>query len=118
MIFQAPGTVQSIRTLADGSIKLDVVTQELNPDDMAKLFGLRGKLGWFLLKETEIGAEEIPTHEIKVEGYNKDRTPSQKLRGTMRVFWEQQTNQAEDFDTQWYPRQMELMRQRFLEKLQ
>lgn len=114
-IFQAEAQVQSIRTLVDGSIKLDVVTQSLPPEELAKLFGLRGKLGWFVLKEGEIQKEDIPTEELTLESSYKK--PSQRLRGTLWHVWDQTTNHSEDFDTQYYPRIMNELVERYKEKL-
>jgi hypothetical protein len=114
-LFQAQAQIQSIRTLVDGGVKLDVITQELAPEDLTELFSLKGKLGWFLMKETAIQAEEIPTEEIQLEG--KYKTPSQELRAAMYVYWRDQTNQAEDFNTVYYPRWMGKFKDKILESL-
>lgn len=114
-IFQAQAQIQSVRTLVDGGVKLDVVTQELAPEALTELFNLKGKLGWFLMKESEIKSEEIPTQEVQLETTYKK--PSQRLRSVLYRVWEQQTDQKEDFDTVWYPRTMEKIIQQFKEKL-
>ena len=112
-IFQAQAQIQSVQTLTDGSIKLSVVTQELRPEDLTQLFRLRGKLGWFLMKETEIKSEEIPTEEITLEGRYK--TPSQELRSVLFIYWREKTDQSTDFDTVWYPSQMRKFKDKVLE---
>lgn len=114
-LFQAQAQIQGIRTLVDGGVKLDVVTQEMSPDDMTKLFSLKGKLGWFVMKETEVRSEDVPTEEITLEG--KYKTPSQELRAALYVFWKEKTGQKEDFDTVYYPKQMKKLKQSILEEL-
>ncbi len=115
MIFQAQAQIQSVRTLVDGGVKLDVVTQELAPEDLTKLFGLKGKLGWFLMKPGEISAEEIPTEEVSLESTYKK--PSQRLRAVIYKNWELNTDQKEDFETQYYPRIMNSLIDQFKERL-
>lgn len=114
-IFQAQAQVQSIRTLVDGGVKLDVVTQELAPEDLTELFRLKGKLGWFLLKPTEIMATEIPTEEVVLEDTYKK--PSQRLRHVLYRYWEQNTDQSKPFETEWYPQCMEQIIRKYKERL-
>lgn len=114
-IFQAQAQIQSVRTLVDGGVKLDVVTQELGAEDLARLFKLKGKLGWFVLKEAEVEAHEIPTEEVQLETTYKK--PSQRLRNVLYRYWEQHTDQREDFDTVYYPKRMEKIIDQIKEKL-
>ena len=114
-IFQAQAQVQSAQTLVDGSIKLAVVTQELPAEDLARLFKLRGKLGWFLFKESDIKSEDIPTEEIKLEGTYK--SPSERFRSVLYIYWQQNTDQSEDFTTVYYPKYMEKLINQVKEKL-
>lgn len=96
-MFQTPATIQSVRTLVDGGNKLDIITRELNPEEMTELFKLKGKEGWFLFKENLIKEEDIKLPDIKVE--KSDKTPSQRLRAVLYRLWENtsQTKTADEF---------------------
>jgi len=88
MIFQVQSTINSVRTLVDGGTKLDVVTNELNPEELASLFGLKGKFGWFCFKENPLNAEDIKDlPDAKID--KGDKTPSQRLRSVLYVLWTQ-----------------------------
>jgi hypothetical protein len=69
----------------------------LLPEQAALLFQLKGKLGWFLFSESEIKEKDIPK-EAAPE-FKSDKTPSQRLRSTLYVYWKQNTNQVKTFDT-------------------
>jgi hypothetical protein len=88
MIFQVQSTIQSVRTLVDGGTKLDVITNELNHDELSKLFILKGKFGWFVFKENILGVEDIKDlPEVKLE--KNEKTPSQRLKSVLYVLWSQ-----------------------------
>ena len=42
-LLQAEAFIRKIQTLVDGGLKLEVITQEINPEDAVKLFELKGK---------------------------------------------------------------------------
>jgi hypothetical protein len=97
-LFQVPSTIQSVRTLVDGGNKLDIITRELNPDEMTRLFELRGKEGWFLFKENVIEQEDIKDlPDVRIEKF--DKTPGQRLRAILYRLWEttSQTKTADEF---------------------
>ena len=83
-IFQVDAAINSVRTLVDRGVKLDVVTRELSPEDYAKLFSLKGKEGVFLFKETDILPEEVPDI-VDVEFEKKPRT--ERLNGKLWHVW-------------------------------
>lgn len=109
-----PGVVQSVRTLQDGTIKLDIHTPELVPDEMAHLFGLIRKSGWLLISPNRIEEKDIPDVDAPTEA--GDKTPSQRLRAVLFVLWEQQRAKG-DFDG-FYRRAMEHMINQVKEKLE
>lgn len=86
-LFQSHATIESISTRADNTIKVVVGTQELPPEGMTMLFRLKGCLGWFLFSENEIEASEVPHEEAKE--FKSDKSPSQRLRNTLFVYWNQ-----------------------------
>ena len=112
MLFQVPSTVNKITTLADSTIRLVVDCQETSPEEMAKLFALKGRFGWFLFKEDEVVFEDLPTE--KAPEFKGDKTPSQRLRATLYVYWKECTNQKPDFNTfydQWMNKKIEEIKQ-------
>jgi hypothetical protein len=89
-MFQTSSHIQKIQTLVDGGNKLTILTQELEPDQMTELFKLTNKVGWFLFKEQAITEEDVKDlPEIKPE-FKGEKTPSQRLRNIIFVYWEQQ----------------------------
>jgi hypothetical protein len=114
-LFQAPGIVQSVKTLVDGTIKLDVALQEVSPDEMALLFGLARKPGWILVKPNEIVQEDIPTIEADFE-MGETKSPGQRLRGVLYRYWEQQTSQKQPFEV-FYRAQLDRVIDRFKQEL-
>ena len=98
--------------LADGSRKIVIETQEIEPEMAAIIPKLHNKFGWFYFGESG----ELPDlPEIKAE-FDDQKTPSQRLRNTLYVFWDQQTNKTKTFQ-QFYAEQMEKIITWFKEKL-
>ncbi len=110
--------MQTIRgtQLADGGWKYLVYTPELLPEQVAGMAEISNKPGWFVCKPNEQLIEtDIPKDDAPVE--SDQRTPSQRLRGVVYRVWETQTNQTEDFNTQYWPRICEQLITKYKEKL-
>lgn len=103
--FQAPAAIQSFRTLVDGGNKLDVVTQELPPEEAVKLLALKGKVGWFVFAEQELTEQDIPDVKLDSE-IGETKTPSQRLRNAIYVYWSENTDKKTDFND-YYKKQLE-----------
>lgn len=113
ILFQAPAVIQGVRTLVDGGVKLDVVTQEVSPDEMTKLFSLKGKMGWFLMSPNNIQLGDVPKENVKeITG----KTPSQRLRAIAFVFWQECTSQQISFEV-FYAQEMEKIINAWKERL-
>ena len=86
-MFQIPSAIQSIRTLVDGGNKLDIITRELNPEEMTSLFELKGKEGWLLFRENAFTQEDVPNlPDVRIE--RTDKSPSERLRAVLFRLWE------------------------------
>jgi hypothetical protein len=86
-MFQVPSTIQSVRTLVDGGTKLDVITRELNPEEMTELFKLKGSEGWMIFKENIINPEDVKDlPEVKIE--KTDKSQGQRIRAVLYRLWE------------------------------
>lgn len=113
--FQVAATVTKITTLTNKVIRVTVDTQELSPLESTMLFGLKDKLGYMLFAERplkEADLKDIPEKAVEFKG---DKTPSQRLRGAMYVWWEQGGKQG-DWDT-FYRAKMEDLISQVKEKL-
>jgi hypothetical protein len=97
--FNTSSMIESVSTRADGTIKIVIGTQELTPEHMAALFTLKGAQGYFLFSENEIKEIDIPK-EPSPE-FKSDKTPSQRLRAALYVYWEKNTGKTKPFD-EWY----------------
>lgn len=86
--------ISSIRTLGDGTIRLVVDSQELMPQDKAELMGLHNIPGHFVFSANGIKEEDIPTVPVEFE----QKTPSQRLRNTLFVYYDKRGGKKEDFD--------------------
>lgn len=100
------GSLESISTRNDGTIKFIVGTQELDPSQAGNLFHLRNKFIKVLLSDSNITAIEenfVDAEEIK--DAQKRKTQSQRLRAVM--FKVHETKKiGQDFDP-WYKTEME-----------
>lgn len=96
MKFQVPSQIESVATRVDGTIKIVIGTQEVIPEEAAKLFSLKGKLGWMLFSENSFSEEDIPKEQAPE--FKTDKTPAQRLRAVLYRYWESGTNRSKPFD--------------------
>jgi len=98
MILQIETIIKKVSTLVDGGLKIEVLTQELKPEDTTKLFQLKGKSGFAVFKPARITEEDIIKLPEEIREFKSDKTPSQRLRAVIYLNWKQ-TSQKETFDT-------------------
>ena len=113
-ILKVPGTISKVTTMSDKGLRLQVDTQELGPEDAAKVMLSRDKLGVFVFAEQDISPEDIKNLP-KVELEAGEKAPSARLRATLYVYWEQH-KVNEPFDI-YYRRTMEKFINSVKEKL-
>ena len=101
------GGVNKVSTLADGSMSINIHTQELNDDTMTRIFALRKTPGMVLISSDAITQAEVEVVENYTSDYEvgKTKTASQRLRAVLYRVWEQ-GEQKYDFPI-WYESQME-----------
>ncbi len=101
------GGVNKVSTLSDGSLSINIHTQELPDDTMMRIFNLRKKPGMVMISSEGISEEDIKLVEEYTSEFEvgKGKTPSQRLRSVLYVVWEQ-GDQKYDFPI-WYETQME-----------
>lgn len=98
-LFQTSAFVEKVQTMADRTLQLRIAVQELPPEDMTKLMSLYGKQGWFLFKENPFEEKELPK-ETAPE-FKQDRSPAERLRACLYVYWDTNTGKKQDFDVFW-----------------
>jgi len=104
MQLSLPAAITRISTMRDKTVRLQVDCQEMSSENMAELFKLNDKLGWFFFADQtikEINKKDLP--EIKFD--RDERTPGQRMRAVLYVLWER-TNKEITFE-QYYREQAE-----------
>ena len=101
------GGVNKVSTLADGSMSINIHTQELNDETMTRIFALRKTPGMVLISSDDISKAEAEAVNEYTSSYEigNNKTPSQRLRAVLYRLWEQ-GNQDFDFAV-WYESKME-----------
>lgn len=99
---QLEAFIHSVSTLVDGGLKLNIHTQELPAETMMSLMKIGRKMGYIAISPEAMRSIEMPKAEVEFKG---DKTPSQRLRNTLYVYWEKK-ELSEDFDS-FYKRKIE-----------
>ena len=116
-MLQVPSAITKVTTMADKSLRLQVDTQELNPDASAEVFQYYNKYGVFVFSESEIRQQDIEVPEYQpIEKSDSYKSPSQRFRNVLYLLWKQK-GQPDDFDI-YYKKQMELIIDHFKGKLE
>jgi|TARA_R100001443_G_scaffold9108_1_gene18661 hypothetical protein len=88
------GGVEKISTLSDGSLRIHIGTPELSNETMVNLFNLNRKTGYVLLSPYPINQDQKDAVEKAAENIEHEstefgnKTPSQRLRAVLYVYWE------------------------------
>lgn len=103
-----PAYFTGFSSKSDGSAALRFATQEIDAETFAELKREHNAFGWLVF-----GPEltDLPTEKIEEEG----PTASERLRKRMFVYWKAKVNEG-DFET-WRKQQLEILGQRYLDKL-
>jgi len=102
-----PVMIGGIRTLKDGSVSVNLETQELAPAKVGELFALRNKIAFVYISERTIEDNEkkvIDSLDPELRG----KTPGQRLRGVLYRKWEQDNEGYKDSESH-YKAKMELI---------
>ncbi len=101
-----PSTIQEVRTMSRHA-RVVVDTQEnLTAEQLAELFALHEKVGWFFFlgaPETKISIPDLP--DIRLD--DGEKSPSQRLRAVLFIYYQQHpATDGSDFEL-FYRRWME-----------
>lgn len=113
-----PVAVEQIATRQDASVKIVLSTYELNTQSAVKLFDLRKTEALMYLSSDNISQEELDALDgFKLSSEKNDgKTPSQRLRAVLYVYWKQHKQEELEFDI-FYLRHMNNMIDKIKEKL-
>ena len=83
------GGIDKGSTLADGSFRIFVGTQELSRETMVNVFNLIKQPGYVLISTTAINQDQIDAVEKATTNAEfSEKTPSQRMRGVLYKLWE------------------------------
>lgn len=86
---QLPVLITSLATKVDGSIAIKLETRELDHNDSATLFEMRGAEAWAIISPSEIKDEDVKLPTERADPSIGTKTPSQRLRAVLYRLWEQ-----------------------------
>lgn len=96
-ILQIAATIEEVKTRKDRTLKITLGSQELNPDQSALMMKMAHNLGWFFFKENELSKEDVDVKE-SAPNFKGEKTPQQRLRAVIFVWWEQAGKPGKDFE--------------------
>jgi len=92
-----PAQLDSLRTLADKTLKVTFETNELNPQDLLGLMENLHQFGYLAFKKEPFRAEEKEImNDLKSDYQDKGKSSSQRLRSVLYLMWR---NNSEGFDS-------------------
>ena len=116
-IFRCWATLGKVKAIEPvGCWEARLQTQELTKEEKDMFTDFAGKLGVFIFSETDVKVEDLKDiPELKGE-FKSDKSPSQRLRNVLYVFYQQTHKDTDNFD-EFYKRQMEKFIQVVKDKL-
>lgn len=114
-MLKLPSYFTGFRSKTDGSAGLTFATQELTGEDFSELKKHQGAFGWMVFKPQDSGElteADMPSEKIEEEGIS----PSKRLYNRMFVYYKEKKIDM-DFDL-WRKNQLEILGQRYLDKLE
>lgn len=104
-----PVLISKVETMGDKTLRIKLDTNELTNEAMADVMIWYGKFGNIIFKENATDFKNEDLLNIPDAIIDKDeKTPSQRLRNTMFIYWEQKGKPTKTFD-EFYRKQMELL---------
>ena len=114
MIIQFSAQIDGITSKKDKTLSVKLGTQELVAEETAKIFEHQGHQIWVAIAESSVKEEDLNIPETLSDLDKK--TPSQRLRDRMAVYYKETNDSFEGFDD-WYKKALEKIGQNYLDKL-
>lgn len=112
-----PATLENLRTLKDGSLKIQFETLELTPQDTLGLLENMNKFGYLAFKKEPFGeAEKKVIEDLETEFEVKGKSSSQRLRAILYVMYKHD-NEGFDSYVKHYEHHMSRIIEHFKSKL-
>jgi hypothetical protein len=90
--------IEGIATRKDGTLLLRFGTQELSPEKMADVFGLKNGMCYLAIKVEDFGQDELEKLEgLEAELTTPGKTFSKRLRDVLFRYWELDNQGYKDF---------------------
>ena len=93
--------VEAIASRKDNTLKITLGTQELSPKDCGEMLGLMNKLCTVGIAANDLEKEDIETLQkakLSIDDVPNGKTPSQRLRSVLFVYWQQHQTGFDKFD--------------------
>ena len=90
--------IGGIRSLKDGSVSVNLETQELTPSNAAQIFALRNQIAVVYISDKEIDRSEIEMVD-KINPELGGKTQSQRIRNTLFMLHGENDEGFKDFDS-------------------
>ena len=110
------GQLENLTTRKDRTIKLSLGTNELTPNECADLFKLNQQFCYVAIKAEPFISNELEALESLKTDLDTQKTPSQRLRSILYVYYEQNNKGYKDFNT-YYFAEMEKICEHYKTKL-
>lgn len=114
-IIQVPVTMGIAKRKADGSVKLEFVTNyEVNTEDFVMMDSYRQSAGWCLFRENEFTEEDIPEEDVETD---VAKSQSTQLRDALWVLFKAKggdTSNKEEWN-RFYKTNMQAIKARILD---
>jgi hypothetical protein len=108
---QTPFIITGIRAKVDGSLGISATTPELTKEEKVEFMELQNLNLEALFKPID---EKTDIKEIK--GELDDKTPSQRLRARMFVYYKSKNEDTSDFNN-WYSKQIDKVGRQYLDNI-
>ena len=93
-----PGIISGFQTLRDGTLKLTLSTNELNPEQSLAIFSLINKFVYAGFKEEPFKNEEMRLLDSMESDFeDKGKTQSQRIRAVLYILFKQNNEGYKEF---------------------
>ncbi len=102
--------------MADKTLRLHIDTQEIASKDAATLMMMNDTLGVFVFSPSDIKKEDLEDlPEVKAEKGQK--TPSQRLRARLFVYFTEHLKKDKSYFDNWYDSELNRIGEKYLERI-
>jgi len=119
MILQLPAIISKITSMSNRSLRVNVDSNEdLTDEQMQQVMSKLERYGWFcFLEDSQIKEEDLIKLPPLPKKEKEEKTPSQRLRGRMFVYYKEKISKDKGGFNQWYEKQLDKIGDNYLDKL-